>query len=62
LSVTNAGAISEPDLRRTFKQPFSTRRGGSGMGLYLVRRICDRYGWQVNLESDTEGTTATVLF
>jgi signal transduction histidine kinase len=62
LSVTNSGTISESDLGRTFKQPFTTRRGGSGMGLYLVRRICDRYGWQVKLQSETGATTATVMF
>lgn len=36
---------------------------GAGIGLSLVKRICDRYGWQVRLESgERQGTTVTVVF
>jgi signal transduction histidine kinase len=36
---------------------------GAGIGLSLVKRICDRYGWQVRLESRTPaGTSVTVVF
>jgi signal transduction histidine kinase len=36
---------------------------GAGIGLSLVKRICDRYGWRVRLESGEErGTTVTVEF
>ena len=28
---------------------------GDGIGLSLVKRICDRYGWQVRLESRDHG-------
>jgi len=36
---------------------------GAGIGLSLVKRICDRYGWQVKLESgEQQGTTVTVVF
>ena len=36
---------------------------GAGIGLSLVKRICDRYGWQVRLESgEQQGTTVTVVF
>ena len=36
---------------------------GAGIGLSLVKRICDRYGWQVRLESgEQRGTTVTVVF
>ncbi len=32
-----------------------------GIGLSLVKRICDRYGWQVRLESsEQQGTTVKV--
>ena len=42
-----------------------TGRGisSTGIGLSLVKRICDRYGWQVRLESgEQQGTTVTVVF
>lgn len=46
LSVSNAGRIADKDLPHLFEPRFTTRVGGHGMGLYLARRICDRYGWQ----------------
>lgn len=36
---------------------------GAGIGLSLVKRICDRYGWQVRLESkENQGTVVKVDF
>jgi signal transduction histidine kinase len=36
---------------------------GAGIGLSLVKRICDRYGWQVKLESSEQsGTSVKVSF
>jgi len=36
---------------------------GAGIGLSLVKRICDRYDWLVRLESgEQRGTTVTVVF
>lgn len=36
---------------------------GAGIGLSLVKRICDRYGWQVRLESsEQQGTAVTIQF
>jgi hypothetical protein len=32
------------------------------MGLYLVRRICERYGWAIRLENAGGGVTATLAF
>ena len=65
--VTDTGSgMSEDDLERAF-QPFyrgsRTGRRGHGIGLAIVRRIADRYHWQVTLESVLgKGTTATVHF
>ncbi|MGH8147017.1 MAG: sensor histidine kinase, partial [Rhodanobacteraceae bacterium] len=58
--------MSEEDLERAF-QPFyrGSRTGGKGhgIGLAIVRRIADRYAWQVMLESTPGmGTTATAHF
>lgn len=41
---------------------FTSHPGGHGMGLYLVRRICERYGWAIRLENAGGGVTATVSF
>jgi signal transduction histidine kinase len=36
---------------------------GAGIGLFLVKRICDRYGWRIRLDSrENRGTTVTVDF
>jgi signal transduction histidine kinase len=52
-------AIDQAFLRH-FRDISST---GAGIGLSLVKRICDRYGWQVRLESgEQQGTTVTVMF
>ena len=54
-----ADAIDQAFLRH-FRDISST---GAGIGLSLVKRICDRYGWQVRLESgERQGTTVTVVF
>jgi signal transduction histidine kinase len=65
--VTDTGSgMSEDDLERAF-QPFyrgsRTGRRGHGIGLAIVRRIADRYRWQVTLESALgKGTVATAHF
>ncbi|HJR10735.1 MAG TPA: HAMP domain-containing sensor histidine kinase [Rhodanobacteraceae bacterium] len=65
--VADTGSgMSEEDLERAF-QPFyrgsRTGRRGHGIGLAIVRRIADRYHWQVTLESALgKGTTATAHF
>jgi signal transduction histidine kinase len=41
---------------------FTSHPGGHGMGLYLVRRICERYGWAIRLENAGGGVTATLAF
>ncbi|PZN29889.1 MAG: hypothetical protein DIU71_13480 [Proteobacteria bacterium] len=61
LTVTNSGAV-HAEAGKLFQRRFSTRPGGHGMGLYLVRRICERYGWTVRLDSTAGQTAATVEF
>jgi signal transduction histidine kinase len=58
--------MSEEDIERAFQAFYrGSRTGGRGhgIGLAIVRRIADRYGWQVELESTLgKGTTATARF
>jgi signal transduction histidine kinase len=61
LVVTNAGTLPTASLT-TAARRFTTHPGGHGMGLYLVRRICERYGWNISLENGPAGVTARVGF
>ena len=61
LLVTNAGTLPTASLS-TAARRFTTHPGGHGMGLYLVRRICERYGWNISLENGPSGVTARVGF
>lgn len=62
LKVTNAGALPSVDLTHVPLRRFTTRPGGHGMGLYLVRRICERYRWKITLENSPDGVVAEVGF
>jgi signal transduction histidine kinase len=61
LSVANAGALPA-DLTQAGSRRFTTHPRGHGMGLYLVRRICERYRWNIRLENTPEGVLARVGF
>ncbi len=58
--------MSEDDLRQAFQPYFrggNSTRGGYGVGLSLVRRLSDRFGWPVEMDSALgSGTTATIRF
>jgi signal transduction histidine kinase len=62
LKVANAGALPEPDLVQSSSRRFTTHPRGHGMGLYLVRRICERYRWTIRLENTSSGVLAAVEF
>ncbi|RYZ72635.1 MAG: HAMP domain-containing histidine kinase [Lysobacteraceae bacterium] len=58
--------MSEGDTARAF-EPFyradPSRPSGTGLGLSIVGKLCARFGWRVELESELgEGTRATVFF
>ena len=45
LSVTSDGPPIAPDVERFLFEPFfSTRSRGTGLGLYICRELCERYG------------------
>ncbi len=65
LSVRDSGSgMDDHALQRVFERHYrGADSQGSGIGLFLVKRICDRLGWQVALESDpARGTTANLRF
>lgn len=65
LIVQDTGRGMRPEelahaLERHYKGSSSA---GAGVGLSLVKRICDRYGWDISLQSrEGQGTTAQVDF
>jgi signal transduction histidine kinase len=65
LEVSDTGiGIRAEEMAQVFERfhrgPAST---GSGIGLSLVKRICERYSWRISLDSRPGGgTTATLLF
>src|SRR5690348_4023295 len=64
--VDTGSGMSEEDLERAFQAFYRGSRTGStghGIGLAIVRRVADRYGWQVTLESALgQGTVAVAHF
>ncbi len=53
--------ISKKELRRLFEPFYTTRQTGSGLGLYLSRRIIEEMGGSIRLESrEATGTTAVI--
>jgi signal transduction histidine kinase len=64
-SVADTGrGMSEQAASQAFVRHFRDMTSlGAGIGLSLVKRICDQQGWQVHLESrEHAGTSVTVRF
>lgn len=62
LTVTNAGMLPQEKLSESAPRRFTTHPSGHGMGLYLVRRICERYRWAFRLENTPSGVLVVVGF
>ena len=57
LSVVSDGALIPPDVEPYLFEPFfSTRSRGTGLGLYICRELCDRYGATVDFRLRTVGS------
>lgn len=65
LTVRDTGpGIHEEEIGKVFQRHFKgAASSGSGIGLSLVKRICDRYDWETVIESAPDrGTTAQLFF
>lgn len=67
LSVTDTGAgIAADDVTHIFERSFrgrNARQGGAGIGLAIVRRLAERFGWRIGVASrEGEGTSFTIDF
>lgn len=55
--------ISEEDLRKVFQPYYSTKKGGSGLGMMIVERIVRDHGGQIGINSRKDlGTVITLQF
>lgn len=63
ISVTDTGkGIAADAQTRLFERSYTTKSSG-GMGLHLTKRICERFGWQLDIASTPgKGTVASVCF
>ncbi|MGE7989905.1 sensor histidine kinase [Pseudomonas sp. NPDC089554] len=62
LSDTGKGMTQQQE-RMVFKPFFTTKQGGLGVGLALVKRIMERFGGSVSLSSrEEEGTHVSLIF
>lgn len=60
-TVANSGTLPEP-APQALQRRFTTHPAGHGMGLYLVRRICERYHWAIRLENSSDAVQVSVDF
>jgi signal transduction histidine kinase len=60
--MDSGGGISPDNITRIFEPYFTTKSGGNGLGLLIVRRIVRAHGGEVILESSPgRGLTVTIL-
>ncbi len=57
LSVTSDGDPIPPDVEPYLFEPFfSTRSRGTGLGLYICRELCERYGGSIDYWQHADGS------
>lgn len=66
LTVSDSGSgIAEEHLPRLFERFYRAdhERSGFGIGLAIVQRICDQYGWRIEVASEPgRGASFTIAF
>jgi len=66
VSVSDTGSGIADDAMERIQQPFQRSNdqvAGYGLGLDIVRRLCERFGWRLAIQSQIDlGTRVTVSF
>lgn len=58
ISVTDTGpGIAPDDVQRVFEAYYTTKKGGTGLGLPMTRRIVEEHGGSVRVQSELERGT-----
>jgi two-component system sensor histidine kinase HydH len=61
ICIEDSGPGILPDVRNRIFDPFyTTRQGGTGLGLYLTQRIVSEHKGYINVESSASGTAFTI--
>jgi signal transduction histidine kinase len=62
MQLTNPGPAVPPDvLERVFEMFFSTKTGGTGIGLALCQRIVEEHGGHIGMRSSAEAGTSVSI-
>lgn len=59
--IEDTGEGISADIADTVFDPHVSGGNGNGLGLHIVKRICDRFGWSIRLEPAQDGGTRAVL-
>jgi len=60
--IDTGSGIGSDEIGRVFQRFYrGASSGGSGIGLSLVKRVCDRQRWEIALENHTGGGTLATL-
>lgn len=63
LMVLSDGPVIAPEIERFLFEPFfSTRSRGSGLGLYICRELCERYGASIEYRAQAASETSRNAF
>ncbi|MBI1930051.1 histidine kinase, partial [Candidatus Poribacteria bacterium] len=62
IDISDTGhGISETDLRTIFRPFYSTKPGGTGLGLSFCRRVVEEHGGEIKVKSEVgKGSTFSV--
>ena len=60
-SIADSAALHIDRVFEPFYRMDARTAGGSGLGLYVVKLLCDRLGWSVKAELNDNVFTATIL-
>ncbi|HEX5328754.1 PAS domain S-box protein [Sulfuricurvum sp.] len=56
----NAGGIKIDPIESVFERYITSKPNGSGLGLYMVREIVNRFGGEISVENRNEGACVTI--
>ena len=54
---SNTQRINEENINKIFELGFSTKDGGTGIGLYQIKRILNKYKWEISANNQIDGVT-----
>lgn len=62
ISVVNPGRISEDNIKRLFKENFSTKKNGNGFGSRAIRLIVEAHGGNVTVKNLADAVEIEISF